>query len=462
MLSRKSFFPLTISSGNGNILTIGGKGTPKEDQKPTKPQAREGYEDPFFSAFNAYQPLKHNLDLFANIREGIPIADVAMLKIAKLVGEIYFKAEDKTVQTFLDDFKKKIRVNWFGQGLMNWISEMIDSALETGMGWGEAVPYRALNGIHRLKTCRAKDFKFVKKDDGTLTAACYKENSFQPIPIENMDLIYYLAFDQRQGHPQGYSLLYSCVYLAQVFIRTMKSFENQVMRFGNISLLGIFEGGETQGATEVNNTRESFLTQCENIFQLKKRGQTADIGISIPHGGKGKVNTLGADAKLSSTKDEIRTCLEQLIAKFSLTPYSLGLSWSVSERMSQMQADMMQADTKKRRMKLEPIIERVVSLALALEGYAGAKWEKEWSDPLLLDESEQAKAKLYNAQALAKNLESLAFLLEWELTDEQFVEDYINDEFPMKKSIKLEKDWWLKAKKKNWLKQTAQDLMKAA
>ena len=86
------------------------------------------------------------------------------------------------------------------------------------------------------------------------------------------------------------------------------------------------------------------------------------------------------------------------MAKTGLPPFLLGLNWSTTERMSGQQADLLTSELWALRRILEPVLERICRLYLALEGLDD-RLEVLWDEISLQDMTEQAKAGLYAAQA---------------------------------------------------------------
>ena len=76
----------------------------------------------------------------------------------------------------------------------------------------------------------------------------------------------------------------------------------------------------------------------------------------------------------------------------------LGLSWSSTERMSAQQADALTSELWAYRRILTPVAEKICNMYLALLGL-DATASIEWDEITLQDETEQARAKLMNAQA---------------------------------------------------------------
>ena len=94
----------------------------------------------------------------------------------------------------------------------------------------------------------------------------------------------------------------------------------------------------------------------------------------------------------------MRQLIEQMISKLSVPPFLLGLNWSSTERMSTQQCDILTSELEYYRRILTPVILKIANTYLRSIG-ADCEADVEWSAINLLDETELAKARLYNAQA---------------------------------------------------------------
>ena len=95
----------------------------------------------------------------------------------------------------------------------------------------------------------------------------------------------------------------------------------------------------------------------------------------------------------------IRHITEQIVAKLSVPPFLLGLSWSTTERMSSQQADILTSELECYREILNPVIERIARVYLSLNGI-DEKVTVKWTHINLQDELELSEARLNKANAL--------------------------------------------------------------
>ena len=111
-----------------------------------------------------------------------------------------------------------------------------------------------------------------------------------------------------------------------------------------------------------------------------------------------QIKVIGADGQILDSEIPVRQMLEQIIAKLSVPPFMLGISWSTTERMSSQQADALTTELTAYRRILTPVIEKICSLFLRFCGNSDGA-EVIWDEITLQDAVEQARADLYRAQA---------------------------------------------------------------
>ena len=130
-------------------------------------------------------------------------------------------------------------------------------------------------------------------------------------------------------------------------------------------------------------------------MQASKQGNVRDF-VAV---GDVEIKVIGADGPILDSETPVRQILEQLIAKTGLPPFMLGMNWSSTERMSAQQADLMTSELTALRRTLTPVLEKICRLWLRMHGYA-CRPEIVWDPIDLQDDVEEAKARLYLAQAM--------------------------------------------------------------
>jgi len=381
--------------------------TPQQKKSLVTSQVRETWQSPFQVALNGYIPMKYNMDLYDFIREAIPVLDIAVLKLVKLIGDYRIETNgNDAVKDAIEYFMKEVKVGHFHKGFHSAMWQMCDSAFSKGMGFVEVVPTRSLNGVDRLAIPKANTMRFVKKDDGNLTFGQMQDNHVVPVNLDSR-YVQYLGFDFRDGHPQGLSMFYSLPFIAQLFVRMTNAIDNGLWRIGDPTFLGIVEGGPNSKYADVKEALNGLGSNLKTAFQKRKAGQVEDVLGGAPAGGSVRVEVLGKDGVIFDMQWPHDIIMENIVTRTGLPDFMFSLkNWSNRQEMSKLQSDMLISDITTYRTYLTPIIEEIIGTFLILEGYTNAKFSIEWEPVNLLDLVEEAKARHLNAAAEAKELES--------------------------------------------------------
>jgi len=400
-------------------------------------QTKDPWEREIIGRLQGYIPLRGDLDLYDLIRELSPIADVAVLKLVRLIGDFRLDAQGNTAaRKVLDDTKKSVKVGWFDGGFSSYMNQLSDSAIAKGFGIGELVPDVMLRGIDRLKVARANDFRFIDKD-GRLVLGQLDKYGFRPVEMQNPSLIHYLAFDLRDGHPQGVSMYASIPSIFKTLLRIQRAIDSTVWRIGDPTFLVLREGGVGETASDVSASVGRYLDDLQDVMVSRKAGGLVDLGFGYPNDGDAQITVLGSDVTLPDMSNNIKSTMEQIIAKTGLPPFMFGLSWSTTERMAKEQSDMLTSDIWSWRARLDPIIERVFTTALILAGMNGVKWSHEWYPVNLQDDQKTAQARHLNAAAQEKEINARLTLLDAGLINiDSFISFLVEQGIESEESIK--------------------------
>ena len=125
-----------------------------------------------------------------------------------------------------------------------------------------------------------------------------------------------------------------------------------------------------------------------------KYGQVKDF-IAV---GDVDIKVIGAENQLFDTEIPVRQILEQIVAKLSIPPFLLGLTWSSTERMSSQQADILTSELEYYRRLMSPVLRDIGNAFFRSKGYS-SECSVEWDNINLQDESVLAQTRLNNARA---------------------------------------------------------------
>jgi hypothetical protein len=115
--------------------------------------------------------------------------------------------------------------------------------------------------------------------------------------------------------------------------------------------------------------------------------------------GKITVTTIGGDGEPVNLVEPARHFAEQVVCLTGLPGWMLGFHWSNTERLAQQQAELLTAQVEALRREVDPAIERVLEI---WNGFTDRRHRvrHQWPEVNLHDLTEQAKARVWNAQAL--------------------------------------------------------------
>ncbi len=184
-------------------------------------------------------------------------------------------------------------------------------------------------------------------------------------------------------------------FLTDILLKIYQATGMNWERMGNVRFAVICRPGEGEGAYAQERCRQ-IAGEWSAAMQAGRQGAVRDF-VAV---GDLDIKVIGADNQVLDSQVPVRQILEQLVARTGIPPFLLGLSWSSTERMSAQQADLMTSEITALRRTLEPAVERICEMWLRLHGWGGDV-TVDWADINLQDFVEEARAKLYLAQAEA-------------------------------------------------------------
>lgn len=328
-------------------------------------------------------------ELFDRLRYAVPIIDAAIMKIIRLTGGFRLVSSEKKYQKELDRFCSSVPVGLHGRSLNCFADEFLDSLLTYGSAVGEIVVDEKLRTVAGLWngdaaktviTAGAEPFErrySVRCGDGTL-----KE-------IRRPERIVYAALTG------GRSLLRGLPALSSVLLRIYQCIGQNFDRAGNVRYAVTYKPGNSAGDMTLARERASQIArEWSEGMNSAKYGQVKDF-IAV---GDVDIKVIGAENQLFDTEIPVRQLMEQIIAKLSIPPFLLGLTWSSTERMSVQQADILTTELEYYRRILTPVLSEIGNSYLSSVG-ARAECTVEWENINLQDESVLAETRLNNAKA---------------------------------------------------------------
>lgn len=355
-------------------------------------QLRTGNQHPF-GALRSFVPLGSGEEpIYRQLREAIPVLDAAVCKMVRLCGGFEAKCVSPVAQEKLNRFLKTMPCGRGQYGIESFLSGYLDSLLTYGRAVGELV----VSGGKLRAVCWGDVTALeVQEGDNALDVVLWgpdEQGRLRPLPYQQ--LLLFTTWHPEPAHPYGVSMFRGMPFLAEILLKIYQTIGSNWERAGNVRYSVICKGGEELDPSAAQERGRAVAEQWARAMEDSKNGTVRDF-VAV---GDVEIKVIGGEAPILDSEVPVRQILEQLVAKTGLPPFLLGLSWSTTERMSTQQADILTSELWALRRAVEPAMERICRMYLALEGLDD-RLEIQWDDISLQDITQEAQADYYLAQA---------------------------------------------------------------
>ena len=355
-------------------------------------QLRSGQVHPF-GALRGYVPLGAGEEqIYYQMRTAIPVLDAAVGKLVRLSGGFHPVCRNEIAQEKLNRFLKEVPCGRGQFGIGNFLSGYLDSLLTYGRAVGEMV---VVDGKLRAVCWGNVNALEIHEGESPLDMVIWgpdEHGCIRPLPYQQ--LLLFTTMNPEPGSPYGVSIFRGMPFLADILMKIYQTVGSNWERAGNVRYSVICKGGEDLDPAVAQERGKAVAAQWAKAMEDSKSGTVRDF-VAV---GDVEIKVIGGEAPILDSEVPVRQILEQLVAKTGLPPFLLGLNWSTTERMSGQQADILTSELWAIRRTVQPAIEKICRMYLALEGLDN-RVDIEWDDISLQDMTEEARAELYRAQA---------------------------------------------------------------
>ena len=366
---------------------------PKE-KTATAVQIRSNATHPY-GQISGYLPLGGGeIGVYQAVREAVPVIDAAILKIVRLTGGFTVKCGGGPAEQELKKFLGTVPVGRGQQGLGAFLDSYLDSMITCGRAVGEIV-VQGNRDIAAVLCGNVADVQLREGDSPMDFQLCAwgEDGTIQPLPRQ--ELLLFTPYNPEPQSPYGVSMLRGMPFLADILLKIYNCIGLNWERAGNVRYSVVYKPqGDGLDRAFARDRAGEIAKEWAGAMQASKQGSVRDF-VAV---GDVEIKVIGADGPLLDSEVPVRQILEQLIAKTGLPPFLLGMNWSSTERMSAQQADLMTSELTAIRRSLTPVVEKICRLWLRMHGYPQTP-EVLWDPINLQDDVEEAKARLYHAQA---------------------------------------------------------------
>lgn len=355
----------------------------------------------FSSILNDSKSFYAERQLYESLKNSVPVIDGAISKIVRLTGGFEVKCSERKYEKLLSDFLANVSVG----GNMVGIDAFADLFLNQLLTYGTAVGEMVMNKDKRsfsLYNGELNDIVLKRNSNNPMQIDICTNTSGEAIPVKNPNAVLLSVLDPDAGKLHGNSLLKGLPFVSGVLMQIFESIGSNWERMGNLRYAVTYR--PQNDALEKAYAKDRALQIAKGWSDAMKSGGEVKDFIAV---GDVDIKVIGADNQILDSEVPVRQLMEQIIAKTGLPPFMLGLNWSTTERMAQQQTDMLTSELYHYRRILTPVIVKICDMYLRMNGCTGS-CTVEWDDISLLDETEQAKARYYNAQAEKYHAEAIA------------------------------------------------------
>jgi len=370
-------------------------GQARSHQKAYPSLTRTGCAEPFGAESTAWAGDTRcpaaQAGLYRSLREAVPIIDAAIMRLVRLVGGFTLKCDDPQAQQRLHDCLEMIPVGGTQRGITAFISSYFEQLLTYGTAIGELV-LREDGEPAALWNAPLEGITLRRANNGLDVEICTGEHEkLKPAP--RPELLCCSVLNPAPGALAGNSLLKGLPFVAGVLLQIMDTIGLNWERLGNVRFAVTYHPGNDPN----EQARAGQRTQVIASEWEKAMREGAGLRDFIAAGDV-RISVIGGDVPLPDSQVPMRQLLEQIVAKTGLPPFLLGLTWSSTERMSSVQADLLTSELESYRRILTPVVLQLARTMLRIWGEE-PRCEVEWDDITLADEVELARARLARAQA---------------------------------------------------------------
>lgn len=350
------------------------------------------YAKSFSSRFGEEKSFAAEMALYGALRDQVPILDGALSKIVRLTGGFHAECPDKRNETLLTDFLKTVRVGGNAVGIDAFLDSFLNQLLTYGTAVGEMVMDRSLRSFS-LWNASLKGLTVSRNPDDPMQTLISSGPDGKTVPLDRNGTILFAALNPDAEKPYGNSLLKGLPFVSAVLMQIFESIGANWERMGNLRYAVTYR--PQNDALDKAYAKERAMQIAKGWSDAMKTGGEIKDFIAV---GDVDIKVIGADNQVLDSEVPVRQLLEQILAKTGLPPFMLGLNWSTTERMAQQQADLFTSELYHYRRILTPVVLQICRMVLRMNGLPET-CEIIWDDVTLLDETEEAKARYYHAQA---------------------------------------------------------------
>lgn len=386
---------------------------------------------PWQEQLNGYIPRKVNPWYYEGLREALGILDGALCRLVTVDGIIGVEGgNDKLVQTIQRELIDNIPVSDLQGGLQAFYSGQGNELYEQGFTVGEMIMDRRGRELVGLRVADSKGVLFQRdhsgllqtwyqppmpnargRRDGTDAVETVMRNTVQQHSVSVIqgkgytlltpERMVYSVFNPENDQPYGVSLLRGIEFVSQILLKMHNATGQAWERFGDpVFHVNYKTKNRALKDDALETRRQKLANSLAAALTAKKGGNSADFVTAVGADDDITVTIIGSEGQALEIEMPARHLLEQMLAKFGLPAWMLGMQFSTAERMADNQAEVVLQESKTRFAARTPGLNRLVETWMRGRGltWRPGDWQLVQHLPNLRDELKRAQAGFLNAQ----------------------------------------------------------------
>ncbi|HPG93678.1 MAG TPA: hypothetical protein PLR28_03880 [Dokdonella sp.] len=398
-----------------------------------------------------FVPRQVNPYFYEALRESIGMIDGGINTLVTLDGIVRVRGKnERLVKLIRTGLMQKIPVNDNETGLQAFYASQGNEIYEQGFSVGEVVMDAKGRELIGLRVADSKGIGFARENgtlrtyyrppmpkrtgrrDGTdevetvlrsqgmQAVDAATRSQFVELPA---DRVVYANYQSEADNPYGTSIIRSIEFVAQILLRIHNATGQVWDRFGDPPLQLVYKTKNAKlQAKDLDARRDKLAGELKKVLTAKRNGNSADFVQAIGADDTIEINTIGGDGKPLEIEMPARQMAEQILSKFGLPSWMMGLQWSTAERMADQQSEMVLQASRTRFERRLPGLNTVVETWLRGRGetWNPEDWELYQELPSLRDVLKRAQAGFLLAQTALMNGDAVDPALS---TDPQLTDD---------------------------------------
>lgn len=378
-------------------------------------------------------PRQVNPWFYAALREALGPLDGGIDRLVTMDGIIGVEGgNDKITNAVQNDFLKNIPFNDLEAGLQAFFAAQGDMMLEHGCAVGEMVMDKRGKELIGLRIADSKGVVFHR--EGTQLATWYRPPRYRrtgrrdgtdaiETVIRNNGLgngglsetylteqgfiqmdpatMVYGGYNSHADNPYGVSILRSIEFVSQLLVRIQNSTGLTWDRFGDPVFHILYQTkNRTLKGSDFDKRRDALAKDFQTVMNTKRGGNSADFVQAVGADDNVIIKVIGEGNQVLAMDVPARHMLDQILAKFGLPSWMLGIEVRTSGSMGDQQSEMVIQASKTRFDRRRPGLERIVATWLRGRGFTWkpGDWQMVQTLPNLYDELKRAQAGFLQAQ----------------------------------------------------------------